>query len=363
MAPLAADPRVERYARLIVDRCLGVQPGWQVLVRTTPLARPLVEALQAAIAERGAYAVVRLGFSLWPIDLVWAAEAPVELVGELPPIDRFACERMDARITVEAPENTRAGCDLDPERRILVRRAEQVFYRRSMAMEIPWLSCQFPTDALAQEAGMTLRELESVLYAACLRDWDRERERLARYAARFDAAEEVRIVGEGTDLRLSLSGRRGEVDDGRHNLPGGEIFYCPVEDSAEGVISFSEFPAVHDGHELEGIRLRFRQGQVVDASAARGEEALHSVLDTDEGARRLGELGIGCNAGITRFMRNTLFDEKIAGSVHLALGQSYSALGGGNISAVHWDLVKDLRRGGRIELDGRVVQEGGRWLQ
>ncbi len=362
MAHLAADPRVERYARLLVERCLDAQPGWQVLVRSTPLARPLVEAVQGALAERGAYAVVRLNWSLWPTDLVWAAEAPLELLGELPDIDRATCELMDARITIEAPENTRQGSDLDPERRALVRRAERAFYRRTMAMEIPWVSCQFPTQALAQEADVTLPQLEEVLYAACLRDWDSERERLSRYAELFDAAEEVRIVGSGTDLRLSLSGRRGEVDDGRTNMPGGEIFYAPVEDSAEGTILFAECPAVHDGHELRGVRLRFRAGEVVEASAASGEEALLEALDRDPGARRLGELGIGCNPGITRPMRNILFDEKMEGSIHLALGQSYSFLGGVNVSAIHWDLVKDLRREGRLELDGQVVQEGGRWL-
>ena len=362
MAHLAADPRVERYARLLVERCLDVQPGWQVLVRSTPLARPLVEAVQGAIAERGAYAVVRLNWSLWPTDVVWAAEAPLDLVGELPDIDRAACELMDARITVEAPENTRQGSDLDPERRALVRRRERAFYRRTMAMEIPWVSCQFPTQALAQEAGLTLPELEEVLYAACLRDWDAERERLLRYLQLFDAAEEVRIVGPGTDLRLSLSGRRGEVDDGRTNLPGGEIFFAPVEDSAEGTIVFGECPAVYDGHELRGVRLRFQAGQVVEASAATGEEALLAALERDPGARRLGELGIGLNPGVARPMRNVLFDEKMEGSIHLALGQSYSFLGGTNVSAIHWDLVKDLRQGGRIELDGRVVQAEGRWL-
>jgi len=357
-----ADPRVERYARLLVERCLDVQPGWEVLVRATPLARPLIEALQRAIGGRGAYAVLRLNWNLWPVDLVWAAEAPRELLAELPDVDRQACERMDARITVEAPENTRAASDLDVERLRLVLRAERAFYRRTMAMEIPWVSCQFPTEALAQEAGLTLREFEEVLYAACLRDWDRERDRLARYAERFDAAEEVRIVGEGTDLRLSLAGRRGDVDDGRRNMPGGEIFYAPLEDSAEGVISFSEFPCVYQGHEFEGIRLRFHEGHLVGAAAARGEEALQAILERDGGARRVGEFGVGCNPGITRFLKNTLFDEKIDGSIHLALGQSYPFLGGENTSAIHWDLVKDLRRGGRIELDGRVVQESGRWL-
>ena len=230
-----------------------------------------------------------------------------------------------------------------------------------MTSEIPWVSCQYPTNALAQEAGLTLDQLTEIVFGACLLDWDAEGERMRRYADRFDAAAEIRIVGDGTDLTISLDGRHGEVDDGRKNMPGGEFFFAPVESSANGVITFSEYPAVHDGQELEGIRLEFEGGKVVSASAKRGEDILHSILDRDEGARRIGELGIGCNPGITRYMKNVLFDEKIDGSIHLALGQSYTSIGGQNTSTVHWDIVKDLRSGGRIELDGQVVQQDGAW--
>ncbi|MDH5333059.1 MAG: aminopeptidase, partial [Thermoleophilia bacterium] len=183
-----------------------------------------------------------------------------------------------------------------------------------------------------------------------------------RYADHFDAATTVRIVAAGTDLTLSIEGRRTEVDAGGKNVPGGEFFTSPVEDSAEGEIAFTEFPAVYGGRELQGIRLRFESGRVVDASADTNEEFLRQVLDQDEGARFLGELGIGCNPGITRYMRNTLFDEKIDGTVHLALGKGIAEVGGTNESAIHWDIVKDLRDGGRIELDGEVVQQDGRWL-
>jgi aminopeptidase len=355
------DPRLEAYAKLLVERCLDVQPGWEVLIRSTPLARPLLEELERQIARKGAYAIMRINWSMWPTDYAWAAAAPESMLAELPEIDRFACERMDARITLDAPENTREAAEVPAERQSLLATAERVFYRRSMTSEIPWVSCQYPTNALAQEAGLTLDQLTDVLFDACLLDWDAEGERMRRYADRFDAAHEIRIVGNGTDLTISLDGRRGEVDDGRKNMPGGEFFFAPVEDSADGVISFSEYPAVHDGRELEGIRLEFDAGKVVAASAVRGEDLLHSILDRDEGARRIGELGIGCNPGITRYMKNTLFDEKIDGSIHLALGQSYTSIGGQNTSAVHWDIVKDLRAGGRIELDGEVVQRDGAW--
>ncbi len=355
------DPRVEAYAKLLVERCLDVQPGWEVLIRSTPLARPLLDELERQIARRGAYAVMRINWSLWPIDHVWVADAPEQLLGELADIDRFACERMDARITLDAPENTRAQADLTPERRSLANTAARVFYRRTMSAEMPWVSCQYPTNALAQEAGLTLDQLTDIVFDACLLDWDAEGERMRHYANRFDAAAEIRIVGEGTDLTISLDGRHGEVDDGRKNMPGGEFFFAPVESSASGVITFSEYPAVHEGHELEGVRLEFDGGKVVAASASRGEETLIAILDRDEGARRIGELGIGCNPGITRYMKNTLFDEKMDGSIHLALGQSYTFLGGQNTSTIHWDIVKDLRSGGRIELDGQVVQQDGAW--
>jgi aminopeptidase len=185
---------------------------------------------------------------------------------------------------------------------------------------------------------------------------------MQRYADRFDAAEEVRIVGDDTDIRLSMKGRPMKVDAGGANIPGGEFFGCPVEDSAEGTVAFTEFPAVYGGREMNGIRLRFEAGKVVDASAETNEDYLVEMLDSDEGSRRIGELGIGCNPGITRYMRNTLFDEKIDGTVHLALGNGMPDLGGENVSRIHWDIVKDLRRPGtRIELDGEVVQQNGVW--
>jgi aminopeptidase len=226
---------------------------------------------------------------------------------------------------------------------------------------LPWVGCLYPTESLAQDAGMTLAEYADFVFGACLLDWESERERMSRYTERFDAAETVRIVGPGTDLTLSISGRSGLVDDAHYNMPGGEFFYSPLEDSAEGVVEFSEFPAVYQGAICEGVRLRFEGGRVVDASATANEAFLIGALDTDEGARRVGELGIGCNPGIQRHTRNTLFDEKIDGTVHLAVGAGLAVVGGVNESAVHWDMVKDLRSAGRIELDGEIVQENGAW--
>ena len=359
-----ADPRVGEYARLLVNRCIDPKPGWQVMLLSTPFSRPIVEEVQRELARRGAYCLLRLDFGLerYPgIAYAWAAEAPPELLGALAPIDLHAVESIDARITIEAPENTRDGSELGGERHVLIRKAVVPYYNRSMSMEIPWVTCQFPTDGLAQDAGMTLSQFEDFLYGAVLRDWATESEAMKRVKERFDRAEEVRIVGEGTDLRLGLSGRTGAVDEGTVNMPGGEVFYAPIEDATEGVISYSEFPAVLSGTEVGGVRLRFEGGRIVESSAETNEDFLVTTLGTDEGARRVGEFGIGCNEGIQQFMKNVLFDEKMAGTVHLAIGQSYPFQGGTNASAIHWDMVKDMRNGGRLECDGEVVQENGRW--
>ena len=228
----ALDPRVEQYARLLVERSLDVQPGWQVLIRTQPEARPLVEELIRLIAGRGAYPLVRMNFTLFPNDEPWAAEAPLDLVGEIAPIDLYASDHMDARITVEAPDNTRGVAEVSSERRALMKKAAAPFFRRTMADEIPWVGCQFPTNAYAQEAGVPLTAFEDYFYGACLRDWDAESESMHRLLARFDDADQVHIVGDETDLTLSLRDRKGEVDDGRVNMPGGEFFYSPREEDS-----------------------------------------------------------------------------------------------------------------------------------
>lgn len=355
------DSRHSQLAELLVDTCLGVQPGWQVVILSSPLARPLLEELGGQIGRRGAYAIFKIGFA-GVGSARWTKEAPIELLGTMADIDRHALMTCDALIQVMAPENTREASGIDAERLQKLQFAFQPALERIADEKIPWVGCQFPTPALAQEAEMSTEDFAEFLYGACLLDWDAERERMQRYADRFDAARTVRIVGAGTDLTLSIDGRTMHVDAGGANIPGGEVFTSPLEDSAEGEIAFSEFPAVYAGREVRGIRLRFEGGRVVDASAEANEEFLLQMLDTDEGARRLGELGIGCNPGITRHMRNTLFDEKIDGTVHLALGKGLAEVGGVNESVIHWDIVKDLRDGGRIELDGDVVQESGRWL-
>jgi aminopeptidase len=354
------DPRLERYASILVDECVGVQPGWQVLVLGEPLGRPLIEAVTRLIGLRGAYALPRLQLR-W-VGSPWLQTAPDDLVGELAPLEAHAFRSADAYIAILAPENTRDGSDIPGERLSLFMQARQPHLDPFTSGQKPWVGCQFPTAALAQEAGLSTGEFEQLLFDAVLIDWDELRRRMERIKARFDAAGEVRVRSTGTDVRFSLEGRPGEVSAAHRNMPSGEVYYSPVEDSATGVVHFAEYPAVLAGHQVEGVRLRFEGGRVVEASAVSDEDFLLSALDRDEGARVLGEFGIGCNPGIQRHMRNTLFDEKIEGTVHFALGRGFAYIGGRNESALHWDMVKDLRRGGTIECDGELVQEGGTWV-
>jgi aminopeptidase len=358
------DSRVEQYAKLLVERCVDVQPGWQVVVVGSALARPLVEEVVRAIGRREAYPLVQLSFGgmdFWPFETVWAETASAEVMAERPPLRVAIEDECQAWIRIGAPENTSDGAELDTEHQNAIAHAAHPLISRRLALEIPWVTCRYPTPALAQDAGMTMEAFEDFLFGAVLLDWDAEGQKMQRIKDRFDPAEEVRIVGDETDLRFSIAGREGVVDDGHLNMPGGEVFYCPVEDSTEGVVSFSEFPAVQEPSVVEGVRMRYENGRVVEASATSNEEALLRALDRDEGARVLGEFGIGCNPGIQQHMKNTLFDEKIYGTIHLAVGAGIPIAGGKNQSATHWDMVKDLRDGGRIELDGEVVQENGEW--
>jgi aminopeptidase len=339
---------------------VGVQPGWHVLVATTTEARPLAQELSRLIAERGAWALPRISFGApLPGDLDWVEAAPAELRAQLPPLERELLDRIDASIFVLAPEAGRV-----PSHTAMgALTAQLLAYRaRGRAREIPSVRCDYPCDAFAERAGLSLAEYTDVFYSACLRDWDAEATRMRPVLERLDRASTVRITGWETDLALSLDGRRGEIDDGHLNVPGGEVFWSPVEDATEGRILF-DLPLRTARGEVAGVRLRFERGVVVEASAEAGQDVLDRVLETDAGARRLGELGVGLNDATKRPLRNVLFDEKLDGTIHLALGDGFTHLGGTNHSSVHADLIKDLNLpGSTIECDGEVVFRDGRWL-
>jgi aminopeptidase len=351
------------FAKLLSGYCLDAQPGQQVVVRSTTLAAPLLLALQAELLERGAWPLLRT--SLPGQDEGWWAAARDAQLDAFAPSELAEAESTDASLTILAPENTTALAGVDPAR--LARAARARAPVREAGMRRRWCGTMWPTPAAAQQAAMGTAELAAFVRRAVFLDrddpagaWGELHDLQARLIERLAGASELRIEAEGTDLRLSVAGRTWVNSDGKRNMPSGEVFTGPVEDSAEGRIRFT-IPSSPRGVEVAGIELEFRAGRVVDARAERGHEYLLATLDTDAGARYLGEIGIGTNAGIDRPIGAILFDEKIGGTVHLAVGRSYPETGGTNESAVHWDMICDLRRGGRLTADGEVIQEDGRF--
>ncbi len=356
---------LHRYSSLLTGYCTSVAEGEHVYLAVETPALELARALVQDVLRAGAQPHLRLSYPEMTAD--WVELASDGLLDG--PADRELEEmrRMDAYIRVGAPTNSRGMQEADKERVArLLRRNRPVTEQRTNHTR--WVGTLFPTASGAQDAGMSLDDYERFVFDAMfLNDDDpvaRWRE-LAVYQARLierlARADEVRIEADGTDLRLRVGGRTWVNSDGKRNMPSGEVFTGPLEDSAEGTIAF-DVPCTVNGALVEGVRLGFEGGRVVSASAERGEDLLRAQLAADDGARYLGELGIGTNERIRRPTQQTLFDEKIGGTVHLALGRSYVQTGGVNDSAIHWDLVCDLRRGGRLSLDGEVVQRDGRFL-
>jgi aminopeptidase len=363
------DQRANALARILVHYSTGVGEGDVVLIQGESAAEPLALAVYEEIVKAG-------GLPLVELMMEGQAAAFYKYANErqldwLSPTAMWAAEHADARIRLMADENTRALSGVDPERQTrrqaTAKPLMETMMRRTAAGEFRWSLTLFPTHAYAAEADMSLADYEDFFYRACLCDhadpvaaWRGQSEETHRLAEWMKGREEIHIEGPGTDLRLNVSDRTFIAADGRHNMPDGEFFTGPVEDSATGEVTFT-YPAVYGGREVAGVKLCFQDGRVVDASAERNEDFLIKTLDTDEGSRRLGELGIGTNYGIDRFTKEILLDEKIGGTVHLAVGMSYPETGGKNDSAVHWDMVCDLRRGGRITVDGQALQVDGKF--
>ena len=365
-----ADPRIENLAKILVGYSVKVKPGETCMIDASTAAEPLVAAVYDEILAAGGHPVVSLAFESQ--SSAYLARANDEQLEWISPLSEWASEQADCRIAIGAETNTRQLSQIPPDRQTkrqaATRRIMERTMERSAAGEHRWVYTLFPTNAFAQDAEMSLRDFEDFYFRACLADdvdplgaWTRASEECRRLAEWTEGHEEVHLTASGTDLRLGIAGRKFIPCAGEHNMPDGEFFTGPVEDSVEGEVTF-HLPAVIGGREVAGVRLRFEAGKVVDASAERGEEFLIELLDTDDGARRLGELGIGTNYGIDRGTRDVLLDEKIGGTVHLAVGASYPESGGTNESAVHTDMVCDLRAGGRIEVDGELLQEDGKFV-
>jgi aminopeptidase len=288
------------------------------------------------------------------------------------PIERFTREVADVNIIVLAESNTRALSGVDPARQAMFQGARRelfsTYMKRDADGSLTWTLTLYPTNAYAQDAEMSTDDFAEFVYRACLLDHDDPVAAWNELAAKqqilvdwLTGKREIRLVGEGTDLKIDVTGRKWINADGRKNFPDGEVFTGPVESGTEGYVSF-DMPAMTHGRSVEGIRLRFENGKVVDASATKNEEFLLKQLDVDEGARYLGEFAFGTHFGIQRFTGQILFDEKIGGTVHMAVGAGYPETGNSNSSAVHWDMICDLRNGGRVEVDGEPFMVDGRYL-
>jgi len=348
----------DAFAALLCDWCLDVRRRDYVLVFTTPLAAPLIRAFHRAVITREAWAPgLRIAFPGLTEDFYKLAQD--DLLDDFPAQDLAEMERIDAYLNIQAPENTRALADIDPA--TIARAAKARAPIQEVRLGKRWCGTLWPTPALAQEAGMSDDDYAAFVNRALFLDrpdpvaaWRELSERQSKIVDRLSTAREIRIEADGTDLRLRVDGRTWINSNGRRNMPSGEVFTGPLEDSATGTIRFT-IPSSPRGVLVEGVTLTFEHGRVTRATADRGQAYLDAALATDDGARFLGELGIGTNTGIDRPTGSILLDEKMAGTVHLALGRSYPETGGRNASALHWDLICDLRNGGRLTADGKPI--------
>lgn len=364
------DPRVERLATVMVDYSLQLRKGDLFKIEATHAALPLVKAVYRQALTRGAHPYVELTAEDFPeLLLKHGSDEQLEFVS---PLRKAEVERIDALLHIMGAENTKYLTGADPKRQARAHAARhplmEIFFRRSASKALRWCGTLFPTQAFAQEAGKSLADFEDFVYAAghCDRDdpiahWRGVSKAQEKLVAALGRLRSVRVRSADTDLRLSVAGRTWINCDGQVNFPDGEVFTCPIEDSANGFITYT-YPACYGGREVENVRLELRDGVVVSFSAGKNEAFLREMLDLDVGARRFGELAIGTNYQIQTFSKNTLFDEKIGGTCHLALGNSIYEAGGVNQSAIHWDMVCELRNGGEIFGEDEVIYRNGRFL-
>ena len=356
------DPRIREHADVVVDHCVDLSAGDTVVIDAAPAADDLVVALFERAADVGAHPLVTRDRTGKRFRRAYLRNHDGEFAE--PRHVRALFDELDVYVAVRSGENVSAMADVDPRTTAAYERAHQAI--REVRLGTRWCLTQFPTASFAQRAGMSLEAYENFVWDAVNRDWAAQRAHQQQLVERLEAADEVRLVsGEATDLRLSVDGMVVVNDDAGHNLPGGEVFTAPVVDSVEGTVRF-DLPAMLQGREVEDVFLRFEGGEVVEHDASAHRDVLTEVLETDDGARRLGELGIGMNRAIDRFTRNLLFDEKMGDTVHLALGMAYEdTVGEGrerNESAVHEDLIVDVSADSRLELDGEVVQRDGTFV-
>lgn len=359
-----------KWAKALTGYSVEVQPGQVVAIRGEQPAEPLLREIYREVVERGGHPVPWMPLSgTGATMLMHGSDAQLEHIS---PIERFMREEADVVINVMAASNTRDMAGVDPARQAVFQKARRPLFERFMARaasgEMDWTLTLFPTDAYAQDADMDTEAYTEFVLAACKLDrddpvqaWLDLKDDQQRLIDWLDGRKEVHLTGPDIDLTLSIEGRTWINSDGKRNFPSGEIFTGPVEDSVNGTIRFS-YPVVTAGREIDDIRLRFEDGKVVEASAEKNEAYLLQQLDADAGARYLGEFAFGTNFDIQQFTKNILFDEKIGGTVHVALGAGYPETGSTNQSAIHWDMIADLRKGGLVTVDGDPFLRDGQFV-
>jgi aminopeptidase len=364
------DPRVERLAELVVDYSLELREGQILRIDAVDVGAPLALNIYRAALAVGAHPYTNV--TLEGIPELLLREGSEEQLDYVSPLQWSEIETIDALITIWSEANTRALTRVKPARQARHLAAQRKLsnrrWERIASGEMRWCGTLFPTHAHAQEAEMSLEEYEDFVFSACHVDeddpaahWRLVAASLAARAEELESVRELRILGPDTDLRLGVEGRKWLAADGRYNMPDGEVFTSPVEGETEGEIRFT-FPAVYHGREVTDVRLRFAGGSVTAAEAARGDDYLQSLLAIDDGARVVGELAFGLNYEIDRWTRNILFDEKIGGTLHIALGSAFPQAGGVNTSGLHWDMICDLRSEGEVYADGELIWKAGRFL-
>jgi aminopeptidase len=362
------DWRVDKVAEIMVNYSTSVKKGDLVLIRVLdPVAEPLALAVQKHTLQAGGNPVYFMSPSQAAEVLYrYGSDEQIEWVN---PAATFLWENADVMITLIASQNTKALSTVDPARLSRAQKARgplsETFMRRQATGELRWTLTQYPCQSSAQDAEMSLLDYEDFVYGACMVHLDdpvgywlnmaKEQDRLVNY---LKGKEMVEVKGENIDLTLSIKDRTFINADGKKNFPDGEIFTGPVEDSVNGWVKFT-YPAIYNGREVEGVEIHFENGKAVKSTAAKGDDFLNTTLNTDDGSRFLGEFAIGTNRGVTQFTRNILFDEKMGGTVHMAFGASYPDTGAKNHSAVHWDMICDMRTGGEIRVDGELFYKNG----
>jgi len=356
------DPRIREHAEVIATHSVDLQPGDNVVVDAHPVAEDLVVALHEVIGDIGANPITVSQRTGKRPQRAYLRAADPEF--ETPSHELALIEETDVYIAIRGSDNVTQTSDVDPETTAAYSQAHQPILEERLSTR--WCLTQFPAPANAQLAEMSTEGYENFVWDAVNKDWEAQRAHQQHMVEIMDGADEIRITsGETTDVRMSISGNPTINDHGEHNLPGGEVFTAPQPDSVEGEVLF-DMPLYHQGREITDVYLEFEDGEVLTHSAGKNEDLLTEVLNTDDGARRLGELGIGMNRDIDHFTYNMLFDEKMGDTVHMAVGRAYDdTVGEGNEqnqSAVHVDMIVDMSENSRIEVDGEVVQQDGTFV-